>query len=159
MASNFTAVNPKIISTPSPQGAELKKIRATNSKTWVRGEIGYLSSGLVQPIANATGGDTAPFYQFAENQSTNTSASDVWVREIPVGARMEIYTKNNATDAAVGNANRGTKYCLYTTGSVTYLNVGVTTNADWEVDGLAADYEPERNNSTDTPGKCTVILR
>lgn len=140
-------------------GSPLRKIRAADSVTWKKGEIGYLTSGTLTPISSATGGTTAPYYQFAEDQATSTSSTDVWARLLEVGTRMEVYVSNNGTDAAIGVANLGTKYGLYTTSNVCRLDVNVTSGADWEVDRLAADYEPEQNATADSPGKCIVVLR
>lgn len=160
MASNFAAVNPKYLGNGDGRtpGMALVKIRAADSKTWKRGEIGTLSSGTVQPISGATGG-TAPYCQFAEDQNTSTSTSDVWVYIIPDGAEFEIYVTSNGSDAAIGQANVGTKYALYTASNVTYLDVSVTSGADCEVLRCAADYEPEQNAAADTPGKCIIKVR
>jgi hypothetical protein len=158
MASNFTAVNPKVVSTASPQGLPLRALLAEDAKTWKKGEIGTLSSGTVTPVSGTTGGD-APYCIFAEDQDTATSTSTVWVRLLQPEARLEMYVTTDGTDAAIGVANIGTKYACYTTSNVTYLDVNVTSGADFEVEKLAADYEPERNATADTPGKCIVVYR
>ena len=155
MASNFTAVNPKYIA-PDSLPAPITKIRAAGSQTWKKGEFGYLSSGLVAAVATTTGG-SAVYCQFLEDQDTSTTANDlVWVRVLQAGDRFEIYVTSNGTDNAIAAANIGTGYDAYTASNVCYLDVNATTGAQFEVEKLAADYEPERNASTDTPGKCIV---
>jgi len=158
MASNFTAVNPKVISTPSPQGLPLRQLLAEDSKTWKKGELGYFTSGTVAPVSSTTGSSEAKLI-FAEDQDVSTSASTVWVRLLQPETRLEIYVANSTSDAAIGVANLGDAYEVIGTSNVTYLDVGATTTPNFEVEKLAADYEPERNATADTPGKCIVVYR
>lgn len=156
MASNFSAVNPKPIATAADGSFnELINLEAADGVTWKAGEFGYLSSGKVTPVSGATGG-TAVYCIFAENQDTATSSSTVPVRVVQDGALFEIYVTNNGTDAAIATANIGTKYGIYTGSNISYLDVNVTSGADFEVVKLAAVYEPEENLAADTPGKCIV---
>ena len=159
MASNFTAVNPKVLSTPSPQGLPLVYELAADAQTWEVGDWLYRSSGVWTPISGATGGVTAPYGIAAAEQATATSTSSVWVRKVEPGTRCEVYVCNNGTAAAIGAANLGTKYGLYGAAGVTQVDVNVTTDADWEVYDLAARYEPIQKAAADTPGKCMVVLR
>lgn len=156
MSSTFTAVNPKVLSTPEPSGLPLLYEGVANSKTWKKGQIGEKSSGLWQPIA--TTGVTGPYCVFCEDQNTSTSSSSAWVRHLEAGTRLEIYVTNGASAAAIGAANLGTKYGLRTNSNVTYLDVAQTSNADWQVEDLAARYESIQNAAADTPGKCIVVL-
>ena len=158
MSSNFSAVNPKVVSTPSPQGLPLRYMLAEDSKTWKKGELGYITSGTVSPVATTTGSGE-PCLVFAEDQTTSTSSTSVWVRLLQPETRLEIYVTNNGTDAAVGVANLNVAYEVYGLSNVTYLDVGATTAPDFVVEKLAADYEPERNATADTPGKCIVVYR
>jgi len=154
MASNFTAVNPKYIA-PESLPAPVRKLDATDSKTWKKGEFCTLASGKVGPLSGTTGG-TAVYGQFLEDQDTATSSSQVWVRVLQDGDRFELYVVSDGADAAIGVANIGTKYAIYQASNKCYLDTNVTSNAEFEVEKLAADYEPERNATADTPGKCIV---
>lgn len=152
----MSAVNPKILSDTNT--AQATTIRAADSVTWKKGQIGYLTSGTVTPISSATGGTTAPYFMFAEDQTASTSSSDVKVIQLLPGCELEVYVTNNGTAAAIGVANRGTAYGLYTASNVTYLDVNVTSGADWQVKRLAAEYEPVKNAAADSPGKCVIVL-
>jgi hypothetical protein len=157
MASNFTAVNPKVLSTPEPTGLPLVYELAANSKTWKKGQIGEKSSGLWQPIG--TTGVTGPYCIFAEDQDTSTSSTYAWIRKIEPGTRLEIYVAANGSASAIGAANLGTKYGIRTASNIAYLDTAQTSGADFEVEDLAARYEPIQNAAADTPGKCIVVLR
>jgi len=153
----MATINPKLISDPSL--APVVTRRAADSVTWKKGQIGYFTSGTVTPVATLTGGDTAPYVMFAEDQAASTSSTDVKVHLLQPGCRMEIQVTNNGTDAAVGAANLGLKYSLREDSNICSLDVNDTTNADWEVERLAAEYEPARNTTAGSPGKCVIILR
>ena len=157
MASNFTAVNPKVLSTPEPSGLPLLYEGVANSKTWYKGQLGEKSSGLWQPIG--TTGVTGPYCIFAEDQTTSTSSSSAWVRHIEVGTRLEIYVASGGSASAIGVANLGTKYGIRTASNIAYLDPAQNSNGDFEVEDLSARYEPIQNAAADTPGKCIVVLR
>ena len=162
--ANLTAVNPKVLSTPSPQGLPLVQMLAADGHVWKKGEIGYLSSGTVLPITTTTG-DTAPYCIFAEDQDAATSTTTVWVRLLVPETVLEIYVCSNGSAAAIGTANKGTAYAIYSTNNgsstagICYLDTNVTSGADFVVTEVAAEYEPTRNVSSDTPGKCKVVYR
>lgn len=153
----MATINPKIISDPS--FAPVVTRRAADSVTWKKGQIGYFNSGVVTPVSGLTGGDTAPYVMFAEDQNTNTSSSDVKVHLLQPGCRLEIQVTSGGTDTTVAAANIGTKYSLREDSNICTLDKNDTTNADWEVERLAAEYEPARNAAADSPGKCIIILR
>lgn len=150
----MSAVNPKILNLD----AEAVTERAADSVTWKKGQIGYRSSGLWTPISSATGGTTAPYCMFAEDQDTSTSSSDVKVIKLLPGCELEVYVTNNGTAATIAAANLGTAYGLYTASNVTYVDLNVTSGADWQVKRLAAAYEPVKNAAADSPGKCVIVL-
>lgn len=152
----MSAVNPKILS--DTRYAQAHTIRAADGVTWKKGQLGYLTSGTVTPISSATGGTTAPYYMFAEDQTTATSSSDVKVIKLLPGCELEVYVTNNGTDAAIGTANRGTAYGFYTASNITHLDLNVTSGAEAQVSRLSAEYEPVRNATADSPGKCVVTL-
>jgi hypothetical protein len=155
----MAAVNPKMIVAPSPAVVpRLVKIRAADSVTWKKGELAYLTSGTVAPLSTTTGGALV-YGIFAEEQTASTSSTDALVYQLVDGCRLEIYVTNNGTDAAIGVANRGTSYAAYTKSNVSYLDVNVTSNAQFEVEQLAAEYEPTRHATADAPGKCIVVFR
>lgn len=154
MASNFTATNPIILSS----GCALREMLAANSVTWKKGELGYLTSGTVTPVSGATGGKSV-YCQFAEDQDTATSSSNVWVRVLKPETILEVYvTATNGTAAAIGVANMGVKYGIYSASNVCTLDTAQTAG-DFEVIALSANYDAERNATANTPGKCKVAFR
>lgn len=140
----MAAINPTVLSTPSPQGLPLQQILAADSVTWKKGEILYLSSGTVTPVSSATGGATNPHYIAAEDQNTATSTSTVWVRKIEPGTRLKMYLTNNGTNALESAFTKGTKYAAYTASNVAYADVNVTSNADFEYERGGSDVEPNK---------------
>lgn len=130
MASIRSAVNPKVYSVPSPTGLPLVKMRATDSKTWVKGELCSIASaaGTVEPFSGA---GTQVYGIFAEDQSTSTSSSDVYVLRLLTGTMLEMYVTSNGTDATIGTANIGTAYDVYTSSNVTYLDTNSVTGGQF----------------------------
>jgi len=159
-----TAVNPKVLTTPSPAGLTLKKVLAADSKTWKAGEFGALSSGTVQPVASASA--TASYCIFAEDQTTSTSTSYVWVYLLEDGTELEMYVYNNNQVYAIATSNIGTRYGVQTVSNITYLDLNQTTG-QFQVIELASAYMPERsaydgglNGTTGTTaGLCKVKFR
>lgn len=158
MASNFTAVNPKVISVPDGWQLPLQQKLAADGVTWTKGDMCILSSGTVTPLT--TTGSTAVYGIFAETQSVATSTSTVPVFVLVPGTLLEAYVADTGTSAAIGTANNGVAYGLElgggsTAAAVAHLDLN-TTSGQFRVEKLAADYEPEQNAAADTPGKCIV---
>jgi len=153
------AVNPKLISSPSQQGLVQKDILAADDKTWKRGEFGYITSNTVAPYTGAQGAN-APYCIFAEDQDTATSSTTVTVFLLQPEARFEIYVTNDGSDAAIASTDiDATKYELYTSSNVTYLDLNESTTGTFVIEDVASQYDPERNAATDTPGLCQIVYR
>ena len=150
------AVNPKLLN----DKFTTVKLLAENSKTWIKGQPCILTSGTVTPLTGT--GSVAVYGVFAEDQTSSTSTTSVWVHKLEAGALLEVYVQTNGTTSTVGVANIGTGYGLEmgagsggTLAAVGYLDLG-TANGQFFVQRLSVDYEPERNAAADDPGKCIV---
>ena len=139
------AINPTITSWPGNNAAPRTSRLAEDSKTWKKGEIGYLTSGTVTPISGATGGVTAPYFRFCEDQATATSTSSVWVQEIMDGTEAIFFMTTDGTDVVCDAANVGLSYGLYTASNITYLDENVTSGAEWLVVDLMANRNTIQN--------------
>jgi len=130
----LTAVNPRIVSTPSPIGLARVARLAEDAKTWKKGEFCYLSSGVVTPLTTTTG-SAVVFGIFAEDQDTATSTSTVWVNVLEVGTELEMFVTNNgsATGASENDVTIGTVYEAYQASNICYLDVNATTAAQFKV--------------------------
>lgn len=138
---SWAAVNPIIINWPGNSAPPRVKRQTTLAAAEKKGQILYLNSGVLNAVTGATGGVTGPYFRLCEDTGIVTT-TDVWVQEIPDGAEAIIWCTNNGTDSAVAQANVGTKYGLYETGNVTYLDLNVTSNADWMVVDLMSLRDP-----------------
>ena len=139
----WAAINPIITAWPGNSAPPRVKRLAEDSKTWKQGEIGYLTSGTVTPISSATGGTTAPYFQFCEDQTTSTSTSSVWVQEIQDGTEAVMFMTSDGSDTACDQANVGVSYGLYTASNITYIDENVTSGGDWMVIDLYSLRAPE----------------
>lgn len=163
--ANRTAVNPKVISTPSPSGLPRVKMLATDSKTWKKGELCIIANGAgtVEPL---DGADSKIYGIFAEDQATSTSSTTVEVYRLITGTILEMYVTNNGTAAAIGVANLGVGYDAYEASNVCYLDVNGTTGAQFKVQKLCDSTDatspiPERaafdaQLTATAPGLCQV---
>ncbi len=157
----LTAVNPKVISTPSPAGLPEVNLLATDGMTWKKGELCILRSsyGTVEPL---DGADSKIYGIFSEDHATSTSTSTVKVKRLITGTILEMFVTTNGTDAAIGTANLGVGYDAYEASGICYLDVNGTTGAQFKVQRLWGSYAPElaaRESYTDgttTPGICLV---
>ena len=155
-----TPVNPRALTESLP----LRKMRAANSQTWKNGQIGALSSGTIIP--NSTASATNAYCQFAEDQATSTSSSDVCVRLLEDGAEFEISCYATNQVSAIATSNIGSRYGIITVSNVTYLDLD-TANGQFEVIELASSYMPERSTydgsfdgtTGTTAGLCKVKFR
>jgi len=138
-----SAVNPKVLSTNSPQGVPLRLMRAADAKTWKKGEFCELSSGTVQPLAAATA--TGVYGIFAEDQATSTSTTDAWVRVLQDGEELEMYVYNDSQVSAIAITNKGTAYGAQTASNISYLDLNQTTG-QFEVVELGSVVMPERSS-------------
>ena len=156
------AVNPKVLSTPSSVGLPEVAMLAEDAKTWKQGQLMYLTSGTVTPVAAATGG-SAVYGIAAEDQATATSTSTVNILRLVSGTRLEMYVTATAADAAIGVANLGTGYDAYTKSNISYIDTDGTTGAQFQVVGLFVNYQAERATfdaqlTATTPGLCEVLF-
>jgi hypothetical protein len=159
------AINAVVLSTPSPVGLPLVKRLATDSKTWKKGELCYITSGAVLPLSTTTGGALV-YGIFAEDQATSTSSTNVWVRLLTTGTRLLMSVTNNGTDAAVSAVAIGTEYAAYNVSNICYLDSNVTTNGQFKVVAKldatdVSDTMPERTtydgqSTAGTPGLVEV---
>jgi len=130
----LTAVNPVVVSTPSPIGLARRKYLAADSKTWKKGEFCYLSSGTVAPLSGTTGSSLV-FGIFAEDQDTSTSTTSVWVYVLEVGTELDMFITNNgsATGASENDVTIGTVYEAWQGSNICYLDVNATTTPQFKV--------------------------
>lgn len=140
----LVATNPKVLNTPSPIGLARRKYLAADSKTWKKGELCYLSSGTVAPLATTTG-SALVFGILAEDQDTATSSSYVWVYVLEEGTKLQMFITNNgsSTGASENDLTIGTAYEAYTASNVSYLDVNASTNAQFKVISLWTDDNDE----------------
>jgi hypothetical protein len=141
------AVNPEVLSTPSPQGLELIQMLAADSKTWKKGELVILSSGTVTPLVNS--GSTAVYGIFAQDQDTATSSSTVWIRILEIGTRLNMFVMTNGTAATAATAEIGVKYGAEGLSNVSYLDTG-TANGQFQVIRTYANKAPLQDGYVDT---------
>jgi len=163
--ANRTAVNPKVISTPSPSGLPRVRLLATDSKTWKKGELCILASGAgtVEPL---DGADTKIYGIFAEDQTTSTSTSTVEVYRLTTGTILEMYVWDTNAASAITVANLGVKYAAYESSNVCYIDLNVTSGGQFQVVKIcdstdATSAAPERlafdaQLVTTAPGLCQV---
>ena len=144
----MAAINPVVLSTPSPAGLALQQILAADSVTWKKGEFLYLSSGTVTPVSTTTGSDATELFIAAEDQDTSTSSTTVWVRRLERGTRLKMYATNNGTAATLADANVGVNYEVYTASNITYIDVNATSTPTMVVERLGTDVEPEKAPTT-----------
>jgi len=151
-----TAVNPEVLSTPSPQGLPKQKIRAVDGDTWKKGEMGFMTSGEIEPVVTA--GKTDVYAIFAEDQATSTSSSDVWVRRLIAGTRLYMFVMTNGSAASASTAVEGTAYGAEALSNVCYLDTGTATG-QFRVIRDASNAQPFEDTKSDmdaAPGKVEV---
>ena len=158
MATIFTAQNPKLLDTKP----ELVNVTVAAAQTWSRGSLVIITAGAATLCAD---GDI-PTHIAASDIAAPDTSTLVPLYRLKVGSRLECYTASNtSTAAAVGVANVGNAYdWALITGSaasaIFHLNLGSNSDKCALVIDLAANYEPERNATADSPGKCIVeVLR
>ena len=141
------AVNPTVLAGDSDgTGLELIPVLATNSKTWKKGELGYFTSGAVSPVV--TTGVTSADCIFADDQSTSTSATTVWVYLLRPGVRMLIYVSATGVAGTAASATLGTKYGVYGASNITYLDTD-TRNGAFQVIRKYSTANPEEDGWSD----------
>lgn len=142
-----TAVNPRVLSCPGPQGLELMRVLAVDAKTWKKGELVILSTGVPTPLVDT--GSTAVWGIFAEDQTTATSTSTVPIYRLEAGTRLAMYVMTNGVAATAATAVRGTRYGAEGLSNVSYLDTG-TANGQFEVIGPYS----EQNDLSDKNSDC-----
>jgi len=154
-----TAINPVVLSTPSPQGLTKVRMLAEDSKTWKKGEFCFLTSGTVTPLV-ATG-STAIYGIFAEDQATSTSTSTVEVYKLEDGTRLKMFVMTNGVAATAATAEIGVKYGAEGLSNVSYLDTGTATG-QFEVDSAGStnnDLEDAKMDMDAAPGVVEVTFR
>lgn len=154
-----TAINPVVLSSPSPQGLTKERKLAEDSKTWKRGELCLYTSGTVTPLV-ATG-STAIYGIFAEDQATATSTSTVEVYKLEDGTKLRMFVMTNGVAATAATAAIGTKYGAEGLANVSYLDTG-TANGQFEVDSAGStnnDLEDAKSDMDAAPGVVEVTFR
>ena len=148
----FNAVNPKVVNYGEGRiGLERDRLAIAASQTWKQGEFGIFTPGGTLSVCSA--GDI-PTHIFREDRSIAEDSTVVEVDRIETGIQLEMYCT-----AAVGVANIGVTYDLQLSGSNTHIVDLSATNDDvFRVTDIAAVYEPERNATSDNPGKCIVEI-
>ena len=155
----LTAVNPIVLSTPSPQGLPLDQMLAEDAKTWKKGEFALLTSGTVTPLV-ATG-STAVYAIFASDQTSSTSTSTVYIRRLIPGTILAISEMNAGTPGLASAATIGTAYGARGLSNVSYLDVGTATG-QFRVIGPASTHKAYQDAFEDmdaTPGLVIVEFR
>jgi len=147
------AVNPEILSMPSPQALPLRYLLAEDNKTWKKGEFCILTSGTVTPLVAS--GSTAVYGIFAEDQATSTSTSSVPVRILQIGTRLAMSVMTSGTAATAATAEIGVKYGARGLSNVSYLDTG-TASGQFQVVGPLSAYDEYSDSQFDTdaaPGR------
>lgn len=130
--------------------------RATDTQTWKAGEFCYATSGAYSPVANDGVNIDG---QFMQDQTASTSSSDVWVGVIPSSSVIfEGYTCSATSDAAVARTNKNIPYALTVSSNQHMIDVSDTGHDAVVITDVAWDYEPFKNSSTDSPGKCKFYV-
>ena len=148
---SFTAVNPVPFGPAEDCFEQPQDWLAEDSKTWKKGEFGYLTSGTVTPVS--TTGKTDVFCQFCEDQDSATSTSSVKIRRLKPGGKWVMFVQKDGTASAVGASNKGVKYGAesISASNVTYLDLG-TSSGQFQVVSLASEIWPTRHGASDSPG-------
>jgi len=140
----WAAMNPIIINWAGNSALPRTEIVAENSKTWKKGEFGFLTSGTVTPVAG-TGKTDVTIFRFCETQITSTSTSTVWVQRIRTGTQMIMAVMDTGVAAAIAQSNIGTKYGIEGLSNVTYLDLN-TSSGPFEVIDLMSLRDPIMNS-------------
>lgn len=151
-----TAVNPMVLSTPSPGGLPLVEMRAEDGVTWKKGEMAFIHGGDPDPVV--TTGKTDVFCIFAEDQDTSTSSTDVSVRRLVPGTRLGMFVTNDGTAAAASALTLGSGYGVYGKSNVSYIDQN-TTSGQFKVIRVmsnAADLDDDRYDMDAAPGLVEV---
>jgi len=140
----WAAINPMVSNWPGNSAPPRTQLLAENSKTWKKGEFGYLISGTVTPVAG-TGITNVTIFRFCETQISSTSTSTVWVQRIRAGTQMIMAVMDTGVAAAIAQSNVGTKYGIEGLSNVTYLDLN-TTSGPFEVIDLLSLRDPIMNS-------------
>lgn len=144
----FVAVNPKVVGFGGTRVAlERDTLPIADSQTWKQGEFGIFSGGTL----NVAASNEIPTHIFREDRDTADDDTNVEVDRIAIGTLLEMYCS-----AAVGIANLFLTYDLTVGSNIHTVNLSATTDQIFRIVELAATYEPERNSTSDNPGKCIV---
>ena len=153
MTTIFTGQNPKLLDA----NPELVWLPVASTQTWTIGTPIYLNSGAATIVAEGV----IPQFTAASSIAAPAASTLIPAYRWNVGSRMEVYVcATSATAGAVGVANVGVAYDWTVIGTgatlVAYIQLNATIDACALVVDIAANYEPERNNTTDSPGKCII---
>ena len=142
----LTAVNPEVLSWPGNSAPPLTQMLATDSKTWKKGEMFFLTSGAPDPVVNA--GKTDVYGIFAETQTSSTSTSTVWVRRLTAGTRLAMFVMTSGSAASASTPTIGTAYGVETLSNVCYLDTG-TANGQFRVIRTMSNAQPLQDGYED----------
>ena len=136
---------------PRLKTGELRHVQVPSAAvTWTAGQWLFAASGLATACASDA---TAVQYVALEDQAVAPSSGDmVEVGLIEAGQTYELFELNGTLAAA----NVGENYGLDVTSNIVTLDVAETSAAAVKIVRLAADYEPERNDSADVSARCEV---
>lgn len=145
---DFVAVNPRVVGFGGTRVAmERDTLLIANGQTWRQGEFGIFSGGTLD--VSSTNG--IPTHIFRFDRGTADNDTYVEVDRVEIGMRIEMYCT-----AAVSIANLFVTYDLTVGSNIHTVNLSATTDKIFRIVELAATYEPERNDTTDNPGKVIV---
>ena len=130
---------------------------ALDAETWYKGELLYPSSGL--PAEVSTTAITTVMWMAAEDETTSLSSSNVWVREIPTGAKgLAFLINNGAAIAWSQGTHQGAILGAYGLSNVTHLDTA-TTDGQFHILGPASERLAIRSDydaSLDDSGSAMV---
>ena len=102
----FTAVDPKVLSTPSPQGLVPMNIAATDGHCWCAGDLLLIcqTTGLVLPIVSGAYAAADVYGIARQDQNLATSSDTVEIKKLVAETRLEMYIAECGADATAADA-------------------------------------------------------
>lgn len=101
------------------------RITEANSQTFLAGQMVYYNSGIA---VVATSGTLVLGQALTAGTNTTSSTVKIDVMRVDCNQDWAIKCVNNGTAALASTATVGTRYGLYTTGNVCYMDINNTTN-------------------------------
>lgn len=136
------------------------KAQAQASKTWKAGEFAVMNNaGQWAPIATDA---VIVQGQFLEDQTTSTSAGDL-INVGRITSASQIFEgfagTDDTADVAATQAEVGQDYGIHVANNYHTVNFGEETAVCVNVVDIAANYEPEQNTTSTSPGKCRFYFK